>query len=289
MSRDSRDTLDVFIYMRRSLYLLFSFLYTFSVLDYDTEEALRKALLGVALTDETDAKSEASSDEPTNRNIDWVLPAYDPETTDVQSMKEELKRLQVLKSYVILDTEREQAFERITGLAARLFNVPIALVSLVDLGRQWFLSNRGLGDVRETPRSLAFCAHAILAKHQLLVVPDATKDFRFQNNPLVTGPPDIRFYAGAPLVSPEGYKLGTLCIISGEIRPQGLSEGEQDTLKELAELVVDAMVNRRKDMMRRENPAELIAYTGEMGHLINALHMCCLLFIILTLSFVYSA
>lgn len=181
-------------------------------------------------------------------------------------MREELKRLQVLKSYAILDAEREKVFERITGLAARLFKVPIALVSLVDLGRQWFMSNRGLGDVRETPRNVAFCAHAIMLKQNMLVVPDASKDFRFQNNPLVTGPPNIRFYAGAPLICAEGYKLGTLCIISGESRPQGLSEEEQDTLKELAELVVDAMASRRRDLHRGENPAQLIACTGKFSN-----------------------
>ncbi|EEC49924.1 predicted protein, partial [Phaeodactylum tricornutum CCAP 1055/1] len=153
-------------------------------------------------------------------------------------MKEELHRLQVLKSYLILDAEREESFERITALACRIFNVPIALVSLVDLGRQWFMSNRGLGSVRETPRKYAFCAHAILNKHNLLVVPDASKDFRFETNPLVTGPPNIRFYAGSPLVSPEGYKLGTLCIIDSKVRPEGLLDAEKATLRDLADMVV---------------------------------------------------
>lgn len=91
-------------------------------------------------------------------NLDWVLPRFDPDTTEAQSMKEELKRLQVLKSYLVLDAKREEAFERITALAARIFDVPIALVSLVDLGRQWFMSNRGLGETRETHRKFAFCS-----------------------------------------------------------------------------------------------------------------------------------
>ena len=131
-------------------------------------------------------------------DLDWVLPTMDPETTEVQSMKQELQRLLVLKSYLILDSEREAAFERLTGLASRIFKVPIALVSVVDLGRQWFMSNHGLPEnVRETPRRHAFCAHAIMSKEGMLVVPDATQDFRFKDNPLVTGPPNIRFYAGA--------------------------------------------------------------------------------------------
>jgi hypothetical protein len=201
-----------------------------SVVDYETEDALRKALMAVEAPKENDSPSEdskpqaAASPSPEtssngnnteteqqppngkqgNQPLDWVLPSFDPENTEVQSMKEELHRLQVLKSYLILDSEREEAFDRITGIASRFFDVPIALVSLVDLGRQWFMSNRGLGSVRETPRKDAFCAHAILNKNNILIVNDARVDFRFKDNPLVTGPPHIRFYAGAPLICPEG-------------------------------------------------------------------------------------
>jgi GAF domain-containing protein len=179
-----------------------------SVVDYDNEDDLRNALLEVRRPEQThhpygyentaleQSHYVPSYDASLSQRMDWVLPSFDIDTTEVQSMKEELHRLMVLKSYLILDAEHEEAFERITGIAARIFNVPIALVSLVDLGRQWFMSNRGLGDVRETPRKFAFCAHAILSKHNILIVPDATRDYRFMNNPLVTGPPDIRFYAG---------------------------------------------------------------------------------------------
>ena len=206
-----------------------------SVVDFDSEDALRKALMAVRLPndsgdvsledndnnnnhnnnnndttatarDSTDGGAAAKGKEDDNQgadmpmdsqNLDWVLPTFDPETTEVQSMREELHRLTVLKNYLILDADREEVFDRLTGLASRFYNVPIALISLVDLGRQWFLSNRGLGEVRETPRRHAFCSHAILNKHNILIVPDASKDFRFKDNPLVTGPPNIRFYAGA--------------------------------------------------------------------------------------------
>lgn len=191
-----------------------------SVVHYDTEDALRKALLAVELNKNDDnnnnigsgggdsynnntatappvipAEEESNDTAPlddassihNNQNLDWVLTNYDAETTEVQSMKEELKRLQVLKSYAILDSEKEAAFDRITAIASRVFNVPISLVSLVDLGRQWFMSNHGLpADVRETPRKLAFCSHVILSKNNLLVIPDATKDIRFKDNALVT-------------------------------------------------------------------------------------------------------
>lgn len=268
-----------------------------SVVDYDSEEALRRALLAVEAFEQGGNPSSIHDDavvvaataaDPTNRtcdvilpsnstssdnsidndngreneNLDWVLPSFDPETTEAQSMKEELQRLQVLKSYLILDADREIAFERITQLASRIFHVPIALISLVDLGRQWFLSQRGLGDTRETPRKQAFCAHAILSKTKMLIVPDATKDFRFKDNPLVTGSPNIRFYAGAALISPEGYKLGTVCIISDEPRPEGLTPDEQLSLMDLANMAVEVMVDRRAKLERRENPAELIAYAA---------------------------
>lgn len=200
-----------------------------SVVDIDSEEDLRRALMNVQLEtgegadnnnknnggdgEENPARRGADTSAQENGdkkngegisdNLDWVLPKHDPETTEPQSMREELLRLQALKNYLILDADREDAFERLTGLAARFYRVPIALISLVDLGRQWFLSNRGLGVVRETPRKHAFCAHAILNKHNILIVPDATQDFRFKDNPLVTGPPNIRFYAGAVCGSPS--------------------------------------------------------------------------------------
>ena len=271
-----------------------------SVLDYATEDALRKALLAVELNESgfgscgtnhqrvpsliggTSSSSAGGAscaayaattpgdgveiapedDAPPSVNLDWVLNDYDPATTEAQSMKEELKRLQVLKSYLLLDSEREEAFERITAVATRVYNVPIALVSLLDLGRQWFMSNHGLGDVRETPRKLAFCAHAILSRSNKLIVPDATKDYRFKDNPLVVGPPDIRFYAGMPLMSPEGYKLGTFCIIDRKPWPEGLTEDQESTLRDLAAMTVDALVQRRHRLQTQENPAHLIAYTA---------------------------
>jgi hypothetical protein len=167
-------------------------------------------------------------------------------------MEEEVERLMVLQSYVILDAEREDAFERITGMASRVFEVPIALVSFVDLGRQWSLPNRGMGDVRETPRKDSFCAHLVQSKCNILIVPDATKDIRFKDNPLVTGPPEIRFYAGVPLVSPEGHTLGSFCIISPNAQPQGLTQAEQETLHDLSAMTVNALVERRSRLQNKD-------------------------------------
>jgi len=183
--------------------------------------------------------------------VEWTLPLVDEELTEPQTMDEEIKRLKALNDYFVLDSDGEVEFDRITKLASQIFDVPTALVSLVDLGRQWFLSKVGL-DASETPRKHAFCAHVILNKYKILVVPDATKDFRFKDNPLVTDGLKIRFYAGAALVSPEGYKLGTLCIISPETRPEGLSSSQQAMLHEMAAMVVSAMVARRNRILKEE-------------------------------------
>ena len=125
--------------------------------------------------------------------------------------EDEEDRLKALERYAILDTAAEDQFDRITRLAAGMVGAPIALVSLVDEARQWFKARVGL-DVDQTHRDLAFCSHAIL-QDDLFIIPDASRDPRFKDNPLVTGDPSIRFYAGAPLRTHDGFKLGTLCVI----------------------------------------------------------------------------
>ncbi len=154
---------------------------------------------------------------------------------------DETDRLSVLQSYELLDTPADEAFDRITRLASHLLGTPIALVSLIDAERQWFKSRQGL-EAQETPREFAFCDHAIRGD-DLLVVPDASLDDRFRDNPLVTGAPDIRFYAGAPLVAPCGSKLGTLCVI--DRAPRQIDERQRQVLKDLAAIVMDEIELRR--------------------------------------------
>lgn len=149
----------------------------------------------------------------------------------------ETERLAELRRYTILDTPPDPAFDRITRLAARIFSVPIALVSLVDDHRQWFKSAYGMS-IKETPRELSLCSYTILA-NDVLVVPDALNDLRLAPSPLVTGAPNIRFYAGAPLVTPDGYHLGTLCIMDSV--PRTLNVTQRATLADLAALVVDEL------------------------------------------------
>ena len=143
---------------------------------------------------------------------------------------DEVQRLAALHSLHLLDTLPEERFERITRIAQRLFDVPIASITLVDANRQWFKSCQGLS-VRETSRDIAFCAHAILSD-EALVIPDARLDPRFSDNPLVTSDPYIRFYAGQALKGPEGYNIGTLCI--GDHSPRQMSKADLQALKDLA-------------------------------------------------------
>nr|WP_314543984.1 GAF domain-containing protein [uncultured Massilia sp.] len=135
---------------------------------------------------------------------------------------EEVQRLQVLQDLKLLDTPAEERFDRITRIATRLFDAPIALVSLVDADRQWFKSCIGL-DVSQTDRSVSFCAHAI-QQDDVFVVEDATEDPRFADNPLVTGDVGLRFYAGFPLASQDGSRLGTLCVLDRKPRRFGAAD-----------------------------------------------------------------
>jgi GAF domain-containing protein len=159
-------------------------------------------------------------------------------------IQDEKKRLQVLWQYEVLDTVPEELFDELTELASLICEAPIALISLVDSKRQWFKSRVGLS-VTETSRDVSFCAHAI-TQTDLFIVPDATRDARFARNPLVVSEPRIRFYAGAPLITPDGYALGTLCVIDKvprELRPQ-----QQQALRILARHVVSQLELRRRTL-----------------------------------------
>ncbi len=156
----------------------------------------------------------------------------------------EAERLAALQRCRVLDTPPEPVFDDLVFLAATICGTPIALITFVDANRQWFKARLGL-EVSETPRGVAFCTHAILG-HDLMIVTDASRDARFRDNPLVTGVPHIRFYAGVPLRNPEDLALGTLCVVDRV--PRLLSEAQTRSLRSLGRLVVGQLEARRREL-----------------------------------------
>jgi GAF domain-containing protein len=175
----------------------------------------------------------------------------------------EARRLKVLWQYEILDTVPEEVFDDLTELAARICEAPIALISLIDEDRQWFKSKVGV-TINETSRDISFCAHAI-KQTDLFIIPDATQDLRFANNPLVISDPKIRFYAGAPLITPDGHALGTLCVIDKV--PRELRLEQQQALRVLARHVMTQLELRRhaKELTEARHAKE--ATNGKLGKL----------------------
>ena len=176
----------------------------------------------------------------------------------------EASRLNALHQYRILDTMPEDSYDDITNLAAFITGAPIALISLVDEERQWFKSRVGL-PVEETPRDQAFCAYTI-DKTEIMEVEDTTQDKRFSDNPLVLGNPKIRFYAGAPLVTPTGHALGSLCVI--DRHPRKLTTEQRTCLNSLARLVM-------KNFELRRVSAELAEAVTNIKTLAGMLPICC--------------
>uniref|UniRef100_A0A7S3P6R6 GAF domain-containing protein n=1 Tax=Amphora coffeiformis TaxID=265554 RepID=A0A7S3P6R6_9STRA len=191
---------------------------------------------------------------------DWMLPVPDDEAEE-QTMEKELARLMTLKSYMVLDADNEEEFDNLTKEARDIFGVPTSLISLIDLGRQFLFSNTGAEGVKETTRDVAFCSHTILNKKGIVVVENATQDDRFKNNPYVTEE-GLRFYAGAPLMSPEGHNLGTFCVEGPE--PRAFSQEDQKKLKAYAAKTMEMLVERRKTL--RDKLAGMSASDEHLRH-----------------------
>jgi anti-sigma regulatory factor (Ser/Thr protein kinase) len=172
-------------------------------------------------------------------------------TAEMAMELNETARLHALRSYKILDTDPEKAFDDLTILAAHVCETPVALISLIDSDRQWFKSRVGV-DVSETPREVSFCARAI-EQSDLFIVPDASKDPRFSSNPFVVSEPKIRFYAGAPFTSSDGHPLGTLCVV--DIVPRQLTPNQENALLALSRQL-RAQLELRKNLMELRTALE---------------------------------
>lgn len=184
--------------------------------------------------------------------------------TTAPTPKNEKKRLDVLWQYEVLDTIPEQVFDDLTELAASICEAPIALITLVDEKRQWFKSKVGV-TINETSRDVSFCGHAI-TRQELFIIPDATKDERFAHNPLVVSDPKIRFYAGAPLITPDGHALGTLCVIDKV--PRTLRPDQKRALQILSHHVMTQLELRRHaiELARAARERERIQCDLEKAH-----------------------
>ncbi|OLY93671.1 GAF sensor signal transduction histidine kinase [Cnuella takakiae] len=183
----------------------------------------------------------------------------------VEYQDTEQKRLKELHELDILDTEEEKEYTDFVEIASGIAGTPISLITLLDENRQWFKAYKGV-DFRETPRDIAFCNIAIQQDQHLEVV-DATTDIRFKDNPLVTGPTNIQFYAGFPLISPLGNKLGTLCVI--DHKPTRLSAAQKSLLEKLADKVVQILELRRKNIELVRLRAEADAKREMMNQLLS--------------------
>lgn len=179
----------------------------------------------------------------------------------------EAERLQALRRYQILDTPREADFDDLVAIATAICGVPMGSVTLIDAERQWFKAKLGMDDAPETDRDTAFCAHAILSPNEVTVVGDATRDRRFQGNPVVTGDGGIRFYAGAPLLTPEGHPLGTLCVM--DRRPRELAPPQIKALQALARQVT-ALLELRRTARELKLQLEDRAWYEQTLHAFNA-------------------
>ena len=173
----------------------------------------------------------------------------------------EVQRLQAVRSYDILDTPPEVDFDTLTRVAAHAFNVPAAVIGLMDADRLWFKSEIGLG-TQQLDRQIAFCAHAVMRPEEPLVVEDLQQDPRFLENPLVTQLPHLRFYAGAPLIDRQGYALGTIAVV--DTQPRTFSESQRALLRDLSTLAITALENRQ-----RANRLSHLAMTDHLTGLAN--------------------
>jgi len=205
-----------------------------------------------------------SKDLPILKSVVISDPAMDEESMK-EAMEIELRRLAVLKSYRIVGSGRNAAYERLVSLASRIFKCPISYISIIDLEKGHILAARGLGAMakNEHERESSICARTVISDEDHMVIPDLSKNDEFKDHENVVGLPNLRFYAAAPLVCPEGYRLGTICVLDTEPRLDGLSLDMIQNLREIAGMIMDVMVEEReRQNFEYRQPSQMIACTS---------------------------
>ncbi|CAB9516803.1 GAF [Seminavis robusta] len=209
----------------------------------------------------SESDERTNEDERLDESWDWTLSDYDEERSEPQQISHEVKRLMNVQTFdhmIERDDDPTTAstratLDRLTAMGQRLLKVPICAVNLMDIGRSYIMSNAGLGKtVTESGRKETWCNHTLQYKGDHMIVPDATKDWRFCKSPHVTGPYHLRFYASTPMVSPEGFRVGTFCVMGCEAKPNGFTEEETATFLDLGKLAGDALIQGRHNRRSRK-------------------------------------
>jgi hypothetical protein len=246
-----------------------------SVLDFDSTEELTEAIQKMDLSSIQQEKGDLKD----RSQSSWRLECPDISNSLPQSIENEAARLENLRSFQILETDNEIAFDSLTETVRKHFDASWAHVSFIDLGRQWYKSTASAPGreilFKEVARDHAFCAHTILNLDPMFEVCDTLEDNRFRENPLVTAFPKVRWYAGVPLVSPEGYRLGAFFVADNKARPEGLSDGDKEYLMQKAQETMQYLIQRREsgeskvttnsctNMKKRSSNSDLVSLKAE--------------------------
>jgi hypothetical protein len=239
-----------------------------SVLHYRTADELVRALQSFSISDsdgclsssrEEDAKSPCSF----SSSSDWQLSNYDRENSIEPTVEQEARRLLALKSFQILETAREDEFDQVAREVRDRLGVPWTVMGFVDLGRVWVKASGGSTfDATEVSRCDSFCAHAVLKREGILVVRDLALDSRFRDNPYVAGSPGFRFHVGVPLVTPDGFKLGSICVLDSKPRLQGLTLEDEAFLETKARETIDLLMARKNRIETEMKRGRCVSYAS---------------------------